>query len=116
MSLSKRTLILTGGAKGIGRACARRAAAQGARIVIGDIDEAAGQRTAADIVDGGGEAVFCACDVGERLDVGRRVGVALGTSVRGDGAAVGTERHASLPLCTNTHWHGGCFSHARFCT
>jgi len=77
MSLSNRILIVTGGAKGIGRACARRAAAQGARIVIGDIDEEAGRHTIADIGDTGGAAVFCACDVGERLDIHNLLAVAL---------------------------------------
>lgn len=77
MNLSDRTLIVTGGAKGIGRACARRAAAQGARIVIGDIDEEAGRRTAADIEHAGGAAVFCGCDVSERLDVHNLLAITL---------------------------------------
>jgi glucose 1-dehydrogenase len=77
MNMSDRTLIVTGGAKGIGRACALRAAAGGGRIVIGDIDEEAGKRTVADIEDAGGAAVFCPCDVGERLDVHNLLAVAL---------------------------------------
>jgi NAD(P)-dependent dehydrogenase (short-subunit alcohol dehydrogenase family) len=85
MSLADRILIVTGGAKGIGRACARRAAEQGARLVIGDIDEEAGRRTVADITAAGGAAVFCACDVGERLDVHNLVAVALDAYGRVDG-------------------------------
>jgi len=84
MSLSNRTLIVTGGAKGIGRACARRAAAQGARIVIGDIDEEAGRRTLADIEHAGGAAVFGACNVGERLDVHNLLALALDSYGRVD--------------------------------
>ncbi|MCU0830554.1 MAG: SDR family oxidoreductase [Rhizobiaceae bacterium] len=34
-----RVYVVTGGAQGIGRACAERFAAEGARVVIGDIDE-----------------------------------------------------------------------------
>ena len=36
--LAGRTVIVTGGASGIGAACARRYAAEGAQVVIGDID------------------------------------------------------------------------------
>ncbi len=39
-SLEGRTAVVTGGASGIGEACARLLAARGARVVIADIDEA----------------------------------------------------------------------------
>lgn len=45
---------MTGGAKGIGAAIAARLAAEGARVVIGDIDEEGAREVAADI---GGEAL-----------------------------------------------------------
>ena len=77
MNLSNRTLIVTGGATGIGRACARRAAAAGARVILGDIDEVAGRRVVADIEHAGGAAVFCACDVGEKLDIHNLLAAAL---------------------------------------
>jgi NAD(P)-dependent dehydrogenase (short-subunit alcohol dehydrogenase family) len=77
MNFQDRTLIVTGGAKGIGRACAKGAAAQGARLVIGDVDEALGQKLAAEIVEAGGQAAFRPCDVGERLDVHNLLAVAL---------------------------------------
>jgi NAD(P)-dependent dehydrogenase (short-subunit alcohol dehydrogenase family) len=77
MSIKDRTLIVTGGARGVGRACAKQAAAQGARIVIGDIEEALGQKLVAEIVAEGGQAAFRSCDVGERLDVHNLLAVAL---------------------------------------
>jgi NAD(P)-dependent dehydrogenase (short-subunit alcohol dehydrogenase family) len=46
-----RTAVITGGASGIGLATARRLAAEGARVVVADIDAVAGQ-AAADEVDG----------------------------------------------------------------
>jgi glucose 1-dehydrogenase len=42
MRLDGRTAIVTGGAKGIGLAIVRRLASEGARVMIADIDEAAG--------------------------------------------------------------------------
>jgi NAD(P)-dependent dehydrogenase (short-subunit alcohol dehydrogenase family) len=64
--MRNKVAIVTGAAKGIGRACAERLAAEGARVVIADNDEDAGESAAADI---GAEAQFVYCDVGERLDV-----------------------------------------------
>jgi Dehydrogenases with different specificities (related to short-chain alcohol dehydrogenases) len=60
-----RTAVITGGAGGIGLATARRLAAEGATVVVGDIDEDAG-RAAADEVDG----LFVRTDVTSESDVG----------------------------------------------
>lgn len=49
--LKGRSAVITGGASGIGLATARRFAAEGAHVVIADLDPTAGQR-AADEVDG----------------------------------------------------------------
>jgi NAD(P)-dependent dehydrogenase (short-subunit alcohol dehydrogenase family) len=40
--------IVTGGAQGIGEACARRFAREGAPVVIADVDDARGQALAKD--------------------------------------------------------------------
>jgi NAD(P)-dependent dehydrogenase (short-subunit alcohol dehydrogenase family) len=56
--------VVTGGASGIGLATARRLAAEGAKVVIADLDAKAGQ-AAADEVDG----LFVAADVTDREQV-----------------------------------------------
>ncbi|MBO6679459.1 SDR family NAD(P)-dependent oxidoreductase [Parvibaculum sp.] len=67
--LSGKVAIVTGAANGIGRAIAHVYAKEGAKVVLADVDEEEGEKVTADIVAGGGEAIFRYCDVGERLDV-----------------------------------------------
>ena len=69
MSLNGKVAIITGGGRGIGLACAKRMASDGAKIVIADIDEDIGDAGLAELKEQGAEAIFVPCDVGERLDV-----------------------------------------------
>ena len=57
--------IVTGGANGIGRACARRFVEEGARVAIGDIDAAALDSTARALAEAGGEVATVLGDVSE---------------------------------------------------
>jgi NAD(P)-dependent dehydrogenase (short-subunit alcohol dehydrogenase family) len=59
-----RVAVVTGGAGGIGLATVRRLAAEGARVVVADVDKDAGQ-AAADEVDG----LFVATDVTDQAQV-----------------------------------------------
>ncbi|HSG88785.1 MAG TPA: glucose 1-dehydrogenase [Pseudomonadales bacterium] len=58
-----RIAIVTGGASGIGRGCAERLAAEGAVVVITDIQEAMGAEVVAAITGDGGKAEFMSHDV-----------------------------------------------------
>lgn len=69
MAFSGKTVIVTGGARGIGRACADAFAAVDANIIIADQNEEDGEQAAADLKSAGHDALFVSCDVSERLDV-----------------------------------------------
>jgi glucose 1-dehydrogenase len=66
--LENKVAIVTGGAKGIGLAIARRFASEGARVVIADVNEEAGSR-AVEEIGALGAVRFVRCDVGDRADV-----------------------------------------------
>ncbi len=61
--------IVTGGASGIGRACAIRLAREGTRIVIGDVRDKEAQITVKLVQKNGGEALAVHCDIGEESQV-----------------------------------------------
>ncbi len=69
MDFTGKVALITGGANGIGQAAAQGFARLGARIVIVDRDEAAGEATALGIREQGGEARFVAADVTRSADV-----------------------------------------------
>ena len=73
--LEGRTAIVTGGARGIGLAIARRYVAEGAQVVIADIDESTGKAAAAAL---GAAARFVRTDVGAAGDARNVIAEALG--------------------------------------
>jgi NAD(P)-dependent dehydrogenase (short-subunit alcohol dehydrogenase family) len=68
-SLRDRVVIVTGGGQGLGRAYARRFAAQGAIPVIAEYNEEGGRRVQAEIEAGGGKALFIRTDVSDQASV-----------------------------------------------
>jgi len=69
--------LVTGGASGIGRACARLFAKEGASVVVSDVAFAGGEETVRLIERDGGEASFVQADVSTPTDVEALVGRAL---------------------------------------
>lgn len=67
--LEGRVAIITGAAMGIGRACAEIMAAQGAKVVLADIDEGAGKQACEAILAAGGAACFVRTDVASMTDM-----------------------------------------------
>ena len=67
ISLKEKTAVITGSARGIGRAIAEKLAAAGSKIVISDIMEDEGKKTAAEIKEKYGvETLFIASNVADR--------------------------------------------------
>jgi 3-oxoacyl-[acyl-carrier protein] reductase len=64
-----RNAVVTGGANGIGRACARRLAAEGATIALLDVDTEKVASTAAELADGGRTALGYSVDVSDPAQV-----------------------------------------------
>jgi 3-oxoacyl-[acyl-carrier protein] reductase len=83
MRLDCKVALVTGAGAGIGRATARRFAAEGARVVVADLDEARARETCAGL-----EATPVAADVTDPDDVARMV-------------AVATERYGGLDVFHN---------------
>ena len=76
-SLAGRVVIVTGGARGIGKAIALRCAAEGASVVIADIEGEGAAQTAAQIEALGGQALAVRTDVSAAESVGAMVAAAL---------------------------------------
>ena len=71
--LAGRGALVTGGSSGIGAASAARLAAEGARVLIADIDDEGGERVMRAIREAGGVAYYLHVDVTDRASVRRMV-------------------------------------------
>ncbi|MEQ8652444.1 MAG: glucose 1-dehydrogenase [Kiloniellales bacterium] len=75
--LNERSIIVTGGGRGIGEAIAQGLAAEGAMVMVADIDGESAQNVAAAIRADGGTAIPAAVDVTRRDSVEAMIGDAV---------------------------------------
>ena len=74
MDIKGCTVLVTGGASGLGEACVRKFLAEGARIAILDFDAARGEKIAGELGDG---VIFCQTDVADMASVQAAVDAAV---------------------------------------
>jgi 3-oxoacyl-[acyl-carrier protein] reductase len=77
MRFDGRTAVITGGAIGFGRAFARALVAEGANVVLADIDVAGAEATAVELVSVSAGAVAVHCDVADPDQVDAAVATAV---------------------------------------
>ena len=77
MMLQGKVAAITGAGSGFGRATALRFAKEGARVLVADVDKAAGEETVSLVAGGGGEAVAQAVDVSRGSQVQAMIQAAM---------------------------------------
>ena len=84
--LADKTVMVTGGSTGIGRATACLLCSEGATVVIADINDAEGQQTVDAITTAGGRAEYHHVDVGDHMQVRALLADVVARHGRLDGA------------------------------
>jgi NAD(P)-dependent dehydrogenase (short-subunit alcohol dehydrogenase family) len=94
MLLEGRTALVSGAGPGLGRSICRRLAAEGARLVVGDLDPEAVEQTLAEVRSAGGEAVGQVTDITDEQMCRSLVELAVRT-------------YGGLQILVNDAYHGG---------
>lgn len=79
MRLTGRVALVIGGSAGIGRACVDALAADGAAVVVADVNDAGGEQAVADVKAAGGKATFVHTTIMEEASVAASVQAAVDT-------------------------------------
>ncbi len=108
MRLQDRVAVVTGGGRGIGRAIAKRFAAEGAAVVIAQRDRATLERTALEITQAGGTALPVPTDISNERACEALIAKAIDTYGRLDilvnNAAVASPRKAPIQDLPTEVW------------
>ncbi len=77
MRLQGKVALVTGGAQGIGLACAEALAREGAKVLITDVNEGAAEGALARLLGQGAQAAFVKCDVSRKKEVDAAIDAAV---------------------------------------
>jgi NAD(P)-dependent dehydrogenase (short-subunit alcohol dehydrogenase family) len=108
MKLQDRVAVITGGGRGIGRAIARRFAAEGANVVLAQRDQATLERTVEEIRRAGGAALAVPTDVSQEAQCDALIAAAVREFGRLDilvnNAAIASPEKAPFPQMPTEVW------------
>lgn len=100
--MTQRTVIITGAARGVGAACARRFAEAGDSLLLADPDEAAVKLFASELKETGADVAFVHGDMSKRLDVHNVIAEAMDVYGRIDVLVHTVVKQFSAPFLETT--------------
>jgi NAD(P)-dependent dehydrogenase (short-subunit alcohol dehydrogenase family) len=114
MRLKERVALITGAGSGIGRAIAIRYAAEGAAVVIDDVNDAAGEAATQSIAAAGGRAIYVRGDVSDEdavthlveraLEFGGRLDVVVNNAVTDELSILREDWDRVIGVCLKGPW------------